>query len=472
MDVALPPGPRSPAFVQAMSLGRLPKFLDSCHHRYGDRFTVRMGRFGTFVYLADPGDIRSVFHGDDEAVLLAGAANAPFLGRVLGPSSVLCTDGDVHRRQRRRLSGPFHGSSIAGLIPLMTRLAAEDIETWPVARNFALLPHTRAITMDVILLAVLGVDKEADPERHDRFRTTLADLVDLDLLRLAPFAFPALARVWPWTRYGALQERADKMLLDEIERARTDPGLDTRTDVLALLVRHREDDGTAMTGAEIRDQLVTLLLAGHETTATGLAWTFERLVRNPAVLMAATRAAHEGDDAYLDAVITESLRVRPVVPDITRKLTEEVTFGEGARQLTLPEGTFVDPAIYLVMRDPRLYPEPLKFRPERFVGQRPDPNVWIPFGGGGRRCLGAAFALTEMRVVVGEVLRRVELATTTRRAERTRVRHVTLTPHRGAVVTVRRRLYPAGPSDERFNMRSTLARSSGVVKDRSSAASA
>jgi cytochrome P450 len=385
---------------------------------------------------------------------------------------VLVTDGDMHLRQRRRLSGPFHGGSIGQLVPLMTRLAAEDIDSWPVGRSFPLLPHMRAVTMDVILQAVLGVAKEDDPERHHRFRTTLADLVDLDLLRLAPFAFPALAGVWPWTRYRALQERADDMLHDEIERCRADPGLAARTDVLALLVRHHEDDGTAMTTSEIRDQLVTLLLAGHETTSTGLSWTFERLVRHPATLSTAVDAAAAGDDGYLDAVVTESLRVRPVVPDITRKLAEDVDINEGPRRLSLPAGTFVDPAIYLVMRDPRLYPEPLDFRPERFVGHRPDPNVWIPFGGGSRRCLGAAFALTEMRVVLGEVLRRVDLAPTSRRAERTRVRHVTLTPHRGAVVTVRRRRYPPPSEADRFNMRSTLARSSGDVKDRSSAASA
>jgi cytochrome P450 len=239
-----------------------------------------------------------------------------------------------------------------------------------------------------------------------------------------------------------------------------------------MLVRHREDDGTAMTTPEIRDQLVTLLLAGHETTATGLSWTFERLVRHPAVLMATARAAREKDDSYLDAVVTESLRIRPVVPDITRKLADDITIGSGERALRLPKGTFVDPAIYLVMRSPTLYPEPLEFRPERFVGKRPDPNVWIPFGGGTRRCLGAAFAMTEMRVVLGEVLRRVELATTTRRPERTRVRHVTLAPRGGAVVTVRRRLYPEPPSAERFSIRSMFARNSGVVKDRSSAPSA
>jgi cytochrome P450 family 135 len=469
VDTALPPGPRSPAFVQAMSVGRLPRFLDSCHRRFGDRFTVRMGRFGTFVYLVDPEDIRSVFHGDD-AALHAGEANAPFLGRVLGPSSVLVTDDEVHLRQRRRLSGPFHGGSIAQLVPLMSQVAVEDIETWSVGRPFALLPRMRAMTIDVILRAVIGVGKD-EPERHDRLRSTLADLVDLDLFRLMPFAFPALADIWPWSRYRALQARADALLHGEIERCRTDPELQARTDVLAMLVRHREDDGTAMTTSEIRDQLVTLLLAGHETTATGLSWTFERLVRHPAVLAAAARAAAVGDDGYLDAVVTESLRIRPVVPDITRKLTEDVTIGEGPRQLRLPAGTFVDPALYLVMRSPRVYADPLEFRPERFVGRRPDPNVWMPFGGGTRRCMGAAFALTEMRVVLGEVLRRVELAPTTNRPERTRVRHVTLTPHRGAVVTVRRRLYPASP-DDRFSMRSTLARNSDDVNDRSSAASA
>jgi len=456
--------------VQAAYLFRLPQFLDRCHRRYGDRFTVRMGRFGTFVYLVDPNDIRSVFHGEDTA-FHAGEANAPFLGRVLGPSSVLVTDDEVHLRQRRRLNGPVHGNAIAELVPLMTRIAAEDIDSWPVGRSFPLLPHMRGITLDVILRAVMGIGND-DPERHQRFRTTLADLVDIGLFRLAPFAFPALAGVWPWSRYRALQDRADVMLHGEIERCRADPALESRTDVLAMLVRHREDSGTAMTTPEIRDQLVTLLLAGHETTATGLSWTFERLVRHPVALRTAVRAAADGDDAYLDAVVTESLRSRPVVPDITRKLTKDVTIGEGPRQLRVPAGTFVDPAVYLVLRSPELYPEPLEFRPERFVGRRPEPNVWIPFGGGSRRCLGAAFALTEMRVVLGEVLRRVELAPTTMRAERTRVRHVTLTPHRGAVVTVRRRRYPPDSSDDRFSMRSTFARSSGVVKDRSSAASA
>jgi cytochrome P450 len=419
---------------------QLPRLLDHCHKRYGDRFTVRLGSFGTFVYLVDPDDIRSVFRGDD-AVFHAGEANAPFLGPVLGSSSVLVTDDNVHLRQRRRLSGPFHGGSIAQLVPIMTEVATKEIGTWPVGRAFRLLPHMRRITLDVILRAVIGVSED-EPGRLARLRTTLSALVDLDLFKLAPFMFPALGDVWPWSRYKIVQASADELLRSEIDRCRADPELRSRPDVLAVLVRHREDDDTAMTTEEIRDQLVTLLLAGHETTATGLAWTFERLVRHPVILAEATRAASQGDEEFLDAVITESLRIRPVVPDITRRLVTDVTIGEGDDQLHLPAGTFVDPAIYLVMRSPKHYADPLQFRPQRFVGQRPDPNVWLPFGGGTRRCLGAAFALTEMRVVLSEVLTRVDLAITTKRSEHTRVRHVTLTPHRGAVVTVRRRRAP------------------------------
>lgn len=442
MDESLPPGPAWPGVVQALATAQLPRFMDYCQRRYGNRFTVRLGRFGTFVYLADPGDIKEVFRGDD-AVFHAGEANAPFLGRVLGPSSVLCTDDDVHLRQRRRLSGPFHGGSITKLAPLMAGIAAADVDSWPVGTGFAVLPRMRRVTLEVILRTVIGV-AATEEERLADLRATLSGLVDLDLMKMIPFALPSLARLWPWSRYAAVQARADELLRREIELCRAGPDLDSRPDVLAMLVRDGADGG--MTTDEIRDQLVTLLLAGHETTATGLAWTLERLTRHPAILAAACRAARDDDDAYLDALITESLRVRPVVPDITRLLVQDVTIGEGDSQLRLRAGTCVDPAIYLVMRSPEHYQDPLAFRPERFVGQRPDPAVWLPFGGGSRRCLGAAFALTEMRVVLSTILTRVDLATTTRRGERTRVRHVTLAPHRGGRVTVLRRHPPAATS--------------------------
>jgi cytochrome P450 len=440
MESTLPAGPGWPGALQALATAQLPLFMQYCSRRYGDRFTVRMGRFGTYVYLSDPADIRAVFHGDD-AVFHAGEANAPFLGRVLGPSSVLCTDDDVHLRQRRHMSGPFHGPSVAALAPVMAEVAAEDVAGWPIGVEFAVLPHMRRVTLEVILRAVIGVDG-ADHLRLAELRQTLSSLVDLNLLMMAPFAFPGLARFWPWTRYAAVQARADELIYAEIDRCQRAPDLEQRRDVLALLVR-----GGGMTTAELRDQLVTLLLAGHETTATGLAWTLERLVRHPAALARAEGAARDGaDGGYLDAVITESLRVRPVVPDITRRLMRDVIIGEGDRELRLPAGVFVDPAIYLVMRSEASYPDPLAFRPERVLGARPDPSVWLPFGGGSRRCLGASFAHTEMRVILATVLRSIELVTTTARDERTRVRHVTLAPHRGARVTAARRHRPTAPA--------------------------
>lgn len=424
----MPPGPSLPAPVQAglMLLG--PRWLEHCRHRYGDRFTLRLGRFGTYVYLADPDDIREVFRGDD-AIFHAGEANAPFLGRVLGPNSVLVTDEDVHLRQRRRLNGPFHGGSVARLVPRMAAIAAADVDGWPVGRPFPVLDRMRAVTLEVILQTVIGV---TDEYRLDRLRSALLHLTDFPVWQMAQFVLPGLSQYPPWRGFWPRKEAADALLREEFERARLDPGLDDRPDVLAMLVRHREADGTAMTAEELRDQIVTLLLAGHETTATGLAWAMERLTRHPAVLRRATAAAREGDDAYLDAVVTETLRARPVVPDISRRLTADVRLGG----YTIPAGAYVDPAIILVHRSGSLYGDPDRFDPSRFVGARPDPAIWLPFGGGSRRCLGAAFAATEMRVVLSEILKRVDLVPTAARPERARMRHVTLAPHRGGRVQV------------------------------------
>ena len=438
----MPPGPALPGLVQALLLAPGPPFLRWCQRRYGDRFTLRLGRFGTYVYLADPADIREVFHGDD-TVLHAGEANAPFLGRILGPSSVLVTDGAEHMRQRRRLTGSFHGEAIARLVPQMAAIAAADIEHWPAGRPFAVLPRMRAVTLEVILRTVIGL---TDGPRLDSMRAALLELTDIGLLDMAQFVFPGLGRLGPWRRFWVAKDRADALLRHEIESCRADPALGERRDVLALLVRSA---GTGVaSGAEepmgveeLRDQIVTLLLAGHETTATGLAWTLERLTRHPAVLRRATDAARSGDSEYLDAVVTESLRSRPVVPDISRRLAAEYRLGGHV----IPAGTYVDPAIALVHASERLWPRPETFDPSRFVGARPDPTIWLPFGGGNRRCIGAAFAATEMRVVLAEVLTRVDLEPTSARPEKARVRHVTLAPHRGAVVRVRRRR-PAGPS--------------------------
>jgi cytochrome P450 len=433
MDAHLPPGPRNP-FHGLLYLAQAPWALEHWHRKYGDRFTVRLGPFGTFVFLVDLDDIQAVFRGDDE-VFHAGEANGRFLERVLGPSSVLVTDEDVHLRQRRRLSGPFHGESVARLAPLMADIAAEDIETWPVGSAFEAWPHMRGIALSVIVRTVIGT---ADPARVAEARQVLSALGQISLLRGLLFVKPGLARVWPWTRYEALEDRANAFLESEIVRCERDAD---RPDVLAMMVRYRDEDGTAMSRREIRDQLVTMLLAGHETTATALAWTLERLVRHPAVLERATEAARDGDTTYLDAVITESLRVRPIITDVNRRLKQPVTIGP----YTLPAGVAVDPAILLVQRSAKHYPNPLQFDPSRFVGRRPDPTIWLPFGGGNRRCIGAAFALTEMRVVLTEILTRVELDTTTARDEPARLRNVTLMPAGGARIRVQARaLQPVG----------------------------
>jgi cytochrome P450 family 135 len=424
----LPPGPPLPWPLQAPLFLGGPRWLALCRRRYGDRFTIRLGPFGTYVYLTDPADVRAVFHGADR-LFHAGEANGPLLGRVLGPTSVLVTDEEQHTRQRRRLTGAFHGDSVVGLAPRMATIAAAEVEQWPVGRSFPVLPRMRAITLEVILQTVIGVTDEV---RLGPLRAALLRLTDIPMWQMAQFPLPGLSSHRPWRSFWAGKAAADVLLEQEIKMARSDPEMADRPDVLARLVRHRESDGTAMADDELRDQIVTLLLAGHETTATGLAWALERLTRYPAVLARATSAARGGDDAYLDAVVAETLRARPVVPDVARRLTGPYRLGP----YDLPAGTFVIPGIALIHRSGRHYPDPERFQPERFLGRRPDPLIWLPFGGGSRRCLGAAFAATEMRVVLGEVLRRVELEPTGDRPERARMRHVTLVPHRGGRIRV------------------------------------
>ncbi|MBV9660702.1 MAG: cytochrome P450 [Acidimicrobiales bacterium] len=426
MTDQLPPGPAMPGWVQAALMVQGPKFPRYCHRRYGNRFTLRLGRFGTMVYLADPADIRDVLHGDESA-FHAGEANAPVLGRILGPTSVLVTDEQMHSRQRRRLAGPFHGQTVERLLPRMKAIAAADVAQWPVGEPIQALPHMRSVTLEVILQTVVGLTGE---QRLAPMRRALRTLAELDLLMMAQFPFPRLGRLWPWRRLEESKRQADALLFAEIARSRRATDLHERADVLAALIRHREPDGTAMTDSEVRDQIVTLLLAGHETTATGLAWALERLVRNPDVLEKATDAARRGDGTYIDAVVAETLRCRPVVPEVRRVVAQDFNLGP----FLIPAGAVIDASVALVHLSSRQYADPDCFDPQRFVGRRPDPAIWFPFGGGNRRHLGAAFAATEMRVVLSEILATVDLVPTAARPERARVRHVTLAPHAGALV--------------------------------------
>ncbi len=433
--VELPPGPRLPAAVQAALMARYwPRFISACRRRYGSVFTMRIATMGTLVYLDDPAEIKKVFAGSP-SVYHAGEANSMLAG-LLGDSSVLVIDGDVHRERRRQMMPAFHRDAVARQTSVMAEIAAANIATWPLNTDFPVAPKMSEITLEVILRTVIGA---SDSARLAALRAVMPELLNITPWASLAIASPNLQRLGLWRSLRRNTAEADRLLYAEIADRRADPGLATRTDALAMLVRAGEADGSSMTDRELRDQLMTLLVAGHDTTATGLSWALERLTRHPAILDKAVQAADAsaaGDvtgDEFLDAVAKETLRLRPVVFDVGRILKEPVELA-GYR---LPAGVMVAPGIGLVHSNSRQYPRPDQFDPGRMVGATPGPTTWLPFGGGNRRCLGATFAMVEMRVVLREILRRVELVTTTAAGERQKVKHVILVPHRGARIRVR-----------------------------------
>ncbi|BBZ36455.1 cytochrome P450 [Mycolicibacterium confluentis] len=441
---ALPPGPRLPAAVQTwMWLRHGLRFVEFCQRRYGPVSTQRISSVGTVVYLTDPADIKAVFAGDPH-VFHAGEANSMLKG-VLGDTSVLVIDDDVHRDRRRLMLPPFQRDAVTKQAAVMAEVAAADIAGWPTGVSFPVAPRMAAITLEVILRTVIGA---SDPTRLAALRTGMPRLLRISPWETLAVANPKLQRRWPWRRLRRALAEADQLLYAEIADRRADPELASRTDTLAMLVRASDDGDRTMTDRELRDQLMTLLVAGHETTANGLSWALERLTRHPAVLakaVAAAEASAAGDpagDEYLDAVCKETLRARTVVFDVGRVLTEPVEIA-GYR---LPAGTMVVPGMVRVHADAELYPDPERFDPDRMLGATLSPSTWFPFGGGNRRCLGATFAMVEMRVVLREVLRRVELATTSAPGERPTLKQVVFVPHRGARVRVRsvRNVLPSG----------------------------
>ena len=428
----LPAGPPLPALLQAGLIWLDPiRFVHACHRRYGDRFTIRIPGIGTLVFLTNPEDVRSVTRGDP-AIFHAGEAAVP-LGEVLGAQSLIMLDGDKHRRSRGMMLPAFHGDSVRRQVAEMVAITADDVGHWPVGEQFPLYPRMQGITLEVILRTVIGVHDEG---RLAALRAALPPMLEIGSpLELIPPP-QVLRRFGPWRRRAQRRAVAQALLTDEITRCRQDPQLAHRTDALAMLVRSVDGTGQPMADDELVDQLVTLLLAGHDTTATALSWVFERLTRHPALLERTAQAAVDSDDAWLDAVCKETLRVRPVVFEVGRKLTAPVQLA-GYR---IPAGTILAPSINLVHHSSRHYPDPEAFRPQRFLDQRADPAIWLPFGGGVRRCLGATFAQVEMRTVLREVLRRVELSPTTAPDEPVKPRHVTMVPRQGAMVTVRRHI--------------------------------
>jgi cytochrome P450 len=428
--MSLPPGPRGPSLYQSLRLILQPiGFLERCLRRYGDVFTIRFVGMGDLVYVADTDVVKDIVTGDPR-VFHAGEANH-VMEPVLGARSVLLLDEDEHLRERRLLLPPFHGERVRRYRELVGEIAAGEIERWPRGRSFSLRPRMQAITLEVILRAVFGI-READ--RLDRLRELVPRMLDHgSVIVWFSFLRRDLGPGTPWRRFVRVRAEVNEILFDEIRRRRAASDLGERDDILSMLLQARGEDGEPMSEAELRDELITLLLAGHETTATGLAWAFERLTRAPRVMSRLLETLDDPDEAYLDAVAKETLRARPVVYDVARKLAAPVTI----KGWTVPAGATVVPSITAIHLLQGNYDRPDEFRPERFLdGAQPDSYAWIPFGGGRRRCIGAAFATMEMKAVLREVLLRVSVRAVDPRPERIRLHNVTLVPAKGARVVV------------------------------------
>jgi cytochrome P450 len=431
-----PPGPRWPAAAQTVAWAvALPWVLDRCRERYGEAFTLRFFPSGRkIVVVSGPEAVKQVFAAPPE-VAPSAAGTSP-IAAVMGPSSVLTLTGPEHIRQRRLLLPPFHGERMKEYEETIVEATRRDMRTWPTGEPVSTQERTRAITLEVILRAVFGVEAE----RMDPLREAIGGLFQplrLPMLLRIALSRPTAER--PKGAFGQALDRLDEEVYAEIARRRAQADLGERKDILSLLMQARDEQGTAMRDSELRDELVTLLLAGHETTATTVAWAIERLVRHPDKLERLTAECERGEsDEYVQAVVSETLRVRPVVPLVIRVLQEPFRVGEHE----LPAGTRVAPSIYLTNRDPKVYEAPEEFRPERFMENQPETFSWIPFGGGIRRCIGASFATLEAKLMLSTILRELtpSLPPRARRAgERSRRRAITLVPANGARVVWSRR---------------------------------
>jgi cytochrome P450 len=440
----LPPGPRMPRAVQSAIWYRNAQWLmDQCQARFGEMFTLKIANEGTWVITSNPDTIKQVFTGDPR-LLHAGEANRILLP-VLGPDSVLLLDDAPHLRQRKLMLPAFHGARMQRYGALMADVAAQEIERWPLGEPYPLRPRMQAMTLEIVLRAVFGVS--AGP-RMEELRRELRGLMDtvtdpvkgIAMLVLGP---DRIARVPAFRRE---LERINGPIYAEIAERRTAADLAERDDIMSLLLQATHEDGSRMSDSELRDELLTLLVAGHETTANALSWAVERLCRHPARMERLTAEVRAGDDAYLQATIQETLRLRPVISIVLRKLQEPMELGGRL----LPAGTSIVPSIHLVHRRPDIYSEPDEFRPERFLesegGRAPGTYTWIPFGGGIRRCLGAAFAQFEMEVVLRELVLRRTLAPSRPESERNYRRAITETPRHDAEVVIGRPSAPAPAS--------------------------
>jgi cytochrome P450 len=428
--VALPPGPTKSATVNTLRFTRRPlETLLAWQRRYGNVFTAKFLVFGTGVYVAEPDAIRELFTGD-QSDLHAGEANAP-LATVLGDRSVLVLDGPEHLRQRKLLLPPFQGARLSAMRPMIRAVADAEIDRWRPGSEIVVRDRMRHLTFDVICRAVFGV---YEPQRVERLREAMLKLIDTQSLFFLPDAvLKTKGRLTPGGWLNARLAAADALLYEEIARRRAEDDLEERDDVLSLLLRARDEDGQPMTDVELRDELMTMLAAGHETTSTGLAFAIDLLLHNPDVLGRLREELTGEDDAYLDAVVTETLRIRPVIDATERTLKAPRTVAGW----DLPEGIRVYPGIALVHHRDDLYPEPDRFRPERFTEDGAQSYSWLPFGGGIRRCIGAGLAQLEMGEVLRAILERTDLEALRPEPDPVVLRGITLVPRHGAPVRVR-----------------------------------
>jgi cytochrome P450 family 110 len=446
---ALPPGPTIAPLLQALQLAIRPtRFFETCYRRFGDCFTIRVPGFPPQVIFCDPEAVKEIFTGDGNQ-LCAGRANL-ILKPLLGEHSLLVLDGPQHLRERRMMQPPFHGERMKAYFDTIRSLTDRAIDRWPVGRPFPIHPETQGITLDVIIHTVFGLEEGAD---FDRLRSLLIQSTSAaSPLTLLPALQVDLGPLSPWGRFVRWRERTNDFLCAEIARRKV-TDLQTRTDVLSMLIQARDEKGQPMSDQEIAEEMGTLLAAGHETTATALAWAFCHILEHPHVLETLKeelsrvvgdgplRSQHIQELKYLDATVKETLRLTPIIADIGRRLERSMSIGGHH----LPAGVNASPCIYLAHRRPSCWPEPEKFDPQRFLTGQPTLYEFFPFGGGIRRCLGMAFALYEMKVVLAEVLTRASLRKTPGYKPRPVRRNITLAPSKGMPLVLERLVDDVGP---------------------------
>ncbi len=445
MPEDLPPGPRLPQLLQTIAWwNRTVPFLERCRERYGKRFTMRLLQAPPFVHHSEPDHLREIFTAPPE--VLHPGEGAKLLEPVVGSNSVILLDERAHLSQRKLMLPAFHGEKMQRLSGLMREVTEREVERWPRDQPIQLHPRLQALTLEIILRAVFGLDSG---ERLDAMRGRLTGILEFGARPAS--TLPLLQRGRRWREFVRGRAEADAMIYEQIDERRanggdahagaggTAPGSANgdRDDVLAMLLDARHEDGSPMSPVELRDELMTLLVAGHETTASELAWAFERLTRTPEVLARLAEEIDSGDDdAYVTATVHETLRRRPVLPNAAPRLVMEPVDVGGWRY---EPGVCLIADAYLLHHDPDVYPDPYAFRPERFLDEQPGTYTWIPFGGGRRRCLGASFAMLEMKTVLRAVLARNELAPAVPEDEGARRRSITLSPRAGSRTVLRAR---------------------------------